>query len=250
MKKISIIIATYNAGKVLQRCLNSICPQKAEEVELLIIDGGSKDNTMDIVNANKDIIDYVVSEPDKGIYDAWNKGIKAATSEWIQFLGADDQLLPDAVFTYLKYLGEHELDDVDIICGKAKTVNRKGDVVASMGKPFVLKEFKRRMMISHGSTLHSQRFMKRNGEFSLDFRICGDYEFFMRNCDNIKANFIDHYFLLFQNDGASNRTGALIESYAIRKKYHSIALGENLFILVRGTLGLYYRKLKWWLCKK
>ena len=75
MKKISIIIATYNAGNVLQRCLDSIRPQKLDEIELLIIDGNSKDDTMDIINKNSDIVDYWVSEPDRGIYDAWNKGM-------------------------------------------------------------------------------------------------------------------------------------------------------------------------------
>lgn len=244
MKKISIIIATYNAGKVLQRCLDSIRPQKREEIELLIIDGGSKDDTMEIVRRNGDIIDYNISEPDKGIYDAWNKGVKAATGEWIQFIGADDQLMPDAVSTYMEYLNSHDTSGVDIISGKAKIVNGDGKVIGTMGRPFVLKEFKRRMMFSHGSTLHHRDFMKRNGEFSLDFRICGDYEFFMRNCESIKPNFIDHSFLLFQNDGASNQTPALKEAYFIRKKYRSVNSIENIFILIRGTMGLNYRKLK------
>lgn len=244
IKKISIIIATYNAGKVLQRCLDSIRPQKTDAIELLIIDGGSKDDTMDIVRRNGDIIDYNISEPDKGIYDAWNKGVKASTGEWIQFIGADDQLMPDAVSTYMEYLDSHDTSEVDIICGKAKIVDGDGKVIGTMGKPFMLGEFKKRMMISHGSTLHNNKFMKRNGKFSLDYRICADYEFFMRNCNGLKAAFINHCFLLFQNDGASNKTPALVESYSIRKKYRSINAIENAFILIRGTIGLNYRKLK------
>ena len=74
MKTISIIIATFNAGKVLQRCLDSLRPQKTEAIELLIIDGGSKDDTLRIIRDNAALVDYYVSEPDKGIYDAWNKG--------------------------------------------------------------------------------------------------------------------------------------------------------------------------------
>ena len=93
MKKIiSIIIATYNAEKTLKRCLNSIVSQKKDQLELLIIDGCSTDRTMDIVREFAESIDVIVSEVDKGIYDAWNKGIRLATGEWIMFLGADDYL--------------------------------------------------------------------------------------------------------------------------------------------------------------
>ena len=88
MKKIiSIIIATYNAEKTLKRCLNSIVSQKKDQLELLIIDGCSTDRTMDIVREFAESIDVIVSEVDKGIYDAWNKGIRLATGEWIMFLG-------------------------------------------------------------------------------------------------------------------------------------------------------------------
>lgn len=142
MKKISIIIATYNAGKVLQRCLDSIRPQKTDGIELLIIDGNSKDNTMEIVNANSDIIDFHVSKPDRGIYDAWNKGIKAATGEWILFLGADDQLMPNAISVYLEYLSVDLIDNVDIISAKAKMIDSKGNVVCVFGKQFIWDEFR------------------------------------------------------------------------------------------------------------
>ena len=100
MKKISIIIATYNAEKTLQRCFDSIRNQKNEKIELIVIDGNSNDNTLSIIESNADIVDYYVSESDKGIYDAWNKGVKVSTGEWIEFLGADDKLLPDSLPLY------------------------------------------------------------------------------------------------------------------------------------------------------
>ena len=74
MKLLSIIIATYNAGNTLDACLTSITKQKSSEIELLIIDGGSSDKTLDIIHSYGDKIDVLISEPDKGIYDAWNKG--------------------------------------------------------------------------------------------------------------------------------------------------------------------------------
>ena len=99
--KISIIIATYNAGKTLARCLQSIREEKTNEIELLVIDGGSKDNTLDIINTYQDTIDYSCSEPDKGIYDAWNKGISHAKGDWMMFIGADDYLVGNALSDYL-----------------------------------------------------------------------------------------------------------------------------------------------------
>ncbi|MBP9970812.1 MAG: glycosyltransferase, partial [Paludibacteraceae bacterium] len=100
--KISIIIATYNASKTLNRCLDSIVSQKNSEVELIIIDGGSTDETLSVINSYSSDIDYVLSEKDNGLYDAWNKGIKAAKGDWIMFLGADDQLLSNALEKYIE----------------------------------------------------------------------------------------------------------------------------------------------------
>ena len=81
MKVISIIIATFNAEKVLERCLKGLKLQKKDEVEILIIDGASTDHTVSIVKKNLGVVDIILSEPDRGIYDAWNKGIKLARSD-------------------------------------------------------------------------------------------------------------------------------------------------------------------------
>ncbi len=243
MKNISIIIATYNADKVLQRCLNSIRPQKTEEIELLIIDGNSKDKTMEIVNNNKDIIDYAVSEPDKGIYDAWNKGIKASTGEWIQFLGADDELTPNAIETYLRHVKEEANSAIDIISGKAYLINRKGKIIGTFGKPLVWNELRHNMFISHGSTLHNRTFVKKNGSFSLDYKTCADYEFFVRYGKNINARFINEYLIKFLIGGTSDSIAAIKETFLIRHKHKSVNQLVNYYYFTKGVLGFYIRKL-------
>ncbi|MDV3113763.1 glycosyltransferase family 2 protein [Segatella copri] len=243
MKKISIIIATYNAGNVLQRCLDSIRPQKLDEIELLIIDGNSKDDTMDIINKNSDIVDYWVSEPDRGIYDAWNKGIKAATGDWIQFVGADDQLLKGAITTYLAFLSTDNVSPYDIISAKSYLVNSKDEIIAYFGKPYSWNEFRRFMVFSHGTTLHSKQFIKRNGFFDINYRICGDYEYFMRAGRKLKAAYIDKCLLRFQADGASTKVDAVKETYQIRKRYNCVANFENYYLYLRGLLYVYYHKL-------
>jgi cellulose synthase/poly-beta-1,6-N-acetylglucosamine synthase-like glycosyltransferase len=94
-KLISVIVVTYNAAKTLQTCLNSIFAQTYPAIELIIVDGNSTDGTKEILEANNSRINYWISEPDKGIYDAMTKALKKATGQWIYFLGADDELLPD-----------------------------------------------------------------------------------------------------------------------------------------------------------
>jgi len=90
---ISIIIVVYNAGQYLEQTLLSVIQQTYKHIELIIIDGGSSDNTIEILKRYDDRISYWKSEPDKGIYDAMNKAIDIATGNWVYFLGAGDILL-------------------------------------------------------------------------------------------------------------------------------------------------------------
>lgn len=93
--RVTVIIVTYNAAATLQKSLDSVYMQSYPDIELIVIDGNSNDTTKDILIANNDKIDYWKSEPDCGIYDAMTKALKRATGNWIYFLGADDDLLPD-----------------------------------------------------------------------------------------------------------------------------------------------------------
>jgi glycosyltransferase involved in cell wall biosynthesis len=91
---ISIIIATFNAGQHLRECLESVLSQSVKDIEVLVMDGGSTDNTMAILKDLDNGIISWTSEPDAGIYDAMNKAAKLAKGKWLYFLGADDRLLP------------------------------------------------------------------------------------------------------------------------------------------------------------
>lgn len=93
MVKISIITVSYNAAKTIEQTIRSVVNQTYKNIEYIIIDGGSTDGTVDIIKKYEDKIAYWVSEPDKGIYDAMNKGIMLATGDYVYFLGADDKLL-------------------------------------------------------------------------------------------------------------------------------------------------------------
>ena len=98
--KISVVTVCYNAADTIEKTMLSVLNQTYHDIEYIIIDGGSTDGTVEIIRKYADRIAYWVSEPDKGIYDAMNKGIKVATGEYIYFLGADD-LLCENVFFYI-----------------------------------------------------------------------------------------------------------------------------------------------------
>jgi glycosyltransferase involved in cell wall biosynthesis len=90
---VSVVCVTYNAGKTLPRLIKSVRDYKTGAVEFVLIDGASTDDTIDILSANDDVIDFWISEPDNGIYDAMNKSMNYVKGKWVIFLGADDLLL-------------------------------------------------------------------------------------------------------------------------------------------------------------
>ena len=111
--KFSIITVTYNAGAVLEDTIQSVITQTYKNVEYIIVDGGSKDRTLQIVEQYKEHIHTVISEPDKGLYDAMNKGIKLATGDYLCFLNAGDELHEDDTLQLMVHsITEPTLPDV------------------------------------------------------------------------------------------------------------------------------------------
>lgn len=108
--KISIITVSYNSEKHIESTIRSVINQTYKDIEYIIIDGGSSDRTVEIINKYRDKIAYFVSEPDKGISDAFNKGVKAATGDIIGIVNSDDQLLDDCVIEKVVQRFEPQID--------------------------------------------------------------------------------------------------------------------------------------------
>ena len=125
-KLITIVTATYNAGRTLETCIKSVLSQKADDIEYIIVDGASTDNTVSIVEKYKSDIDIFISEPDKGVYDAWNKALRVCHGEWIVFLGADDYYAEGSLDKYIHFIESHDVDNVDIIAARGVLVNENG----------------------------------------------------------------------------------------------------------------------------
>lgn len=229
---ISIIIATYNAKKTLQKCLNSILPQLSDQVELIIIDGKSKDSTNEIIDFYSSNIAYTISEPDKGIYDAWNKGVKISRGKWIAFIGADDVLLPNAIETYLKVIKETDsIDEYDYICARNEYVDKEGSLIKLIGNKPNWKTFRKRMNAAHVASLHNKtNLFGQIGYYDLSFKICADYELLMRKKDKLKCLFIPNHIAQMQIGGMSFSTKAIVETFWIRHKYVSVPFLYNVIL--------------------
>ena len=101
---VSVVIAALNGVATLANAIQSVREQTYPNAELIVVDGGFTDGTVEILRRLNNQIDYWTSKPDSGIYDAWNKGVKLATGEWIAFLGSDDRYRPDAVARYIELI--------------------------------------------------------------------------------------------------------------------------------------------------
>ncbi|MBO4892347.1 MAG: glycosyltransferase [Prevotella sp.] len=235
MKELSIIIATYNAASTIRRCLTSIVSQKKPAVEILLIDGGSDDDTMAIVRSFGEAIDYTISEKDHGIYDAWNKGIRQASGQWLQFIGADDILFDGAILAQLDRLQANDTSDLDIITSKALMTNGTGKVIKDLSAPYCYESFIYRMDFAHGTTLHNRRLFEEQGLFDTRFRICGDYELLLRR--PLKSAFIDAYMLQISYGGVSTTLAARKEPFYARKKHRALPLWKNVLLSGREIIG-------------
>jgi len=248
MKVISIVIATYNAGKTLNRCIDSIITQKTDEIELLIIDGKSSDDTIKIVESYGEKVDYLISEKDKGIYDAWNKAIKVAQGKWIMFLGADDMLLDNCINDYLSFLenGNHNL--CDIISAKCLYCDENGKIInKNPNFKYDFDVFKYYMNISHGSTLHNKNLFKELGLFDISYKCSADYDFLMRR--RLKSEFIDKYMIVMQMGGTSFSLRGVKETFNIKRKYKYCSFMTDLYYSFKDILSIIYNSFLLKLCK-
>ena len=180
---ITVVTVCYNAVNELEKTMLSVLNQTYDNIEYIVIDGGSKDGTVDIIKKYADRLAYWVSEPDKGIYDAMNKGIKAATGEWINFMNAGDWFYE--IHT-LSIVFDKAIDaKYDVVYGDRISSYSKADYVQ---KPWAIEEFSFHFPIFHQSSFIRTGIMKKTG-YDLNYRICADFAFFYKVWSNNGAFF-------------------------------------------------------------
>ncbi len=226
MYRISIITVVKNNAQTIKDAIDSVLSQTYQNIEYIVIDGGSTDGTVEIINGYKEKIDILISEPDYGIYDAMNKGIKEASGDIIGFLNSDDM-----------YNDEHVLNRIYEVFAKTKVDIVYGDLVyvekSNTSKiirywkagEYKKGAFKRGWHPPHPSFFVKKEIYEKYGLFDLDYRIAADYELMLRFIEKyrIKTVYIQNLLVKMRTGGESNRSvaniiKANIESYKAWKK--------------------------------
>src|SRR5690606_14412632 len=177
--KISIITIAFNNEKDIEATIRSVTNQSYTNIEYIIVDGASTDKTLEIVRQYSDRISQIISEPDKGIYDAINKGIKASTGDVVGLIHAGDRLYDNLVIE--KIANHFILHDIDASYGHSMIVNKKDQAIRINKSPeFNKNAFKWGWMPSHQSIYIRRNIFDKLGYYRLDLGGSGDYEFVLR----------------------------------------------------------------------
>lgn len=175
MKKLSLITICYNAENTIERTIKSILNQKNEQVEYLLIDGASTDNTVAIAKKYESEIDIFISEKDKGIADAFNKGILRAQGEFIGLINADDWLENGSINQLLESISNKK--EIDVFYGNLNSWrNGKVEFTAKANHRLLTKE----MTLNHPATFVRKTVYTQIGAFNTSYRCAMDYEFLLR----------------------------------------------------------------------
>ena len=220
---ISIITVVLNGEQHLDRTIQSVINQTYDNLEYIIIDGGSTDRTVDVINKHKDKIDYWVCEKDNGLYDAMNKGIDIATGEWINFMNAGDELYNYSVLMNLFNNQNHQ--EVEIIYGNHEIIYPAGQ--HHFVKAGIIKNFWKGELFSHQASFVKKNYLEKN-KFDHRKKIAADFELYYKALQNYtKFKLIDLTVAKFEAGGVSDvkRINSILERWKIIEK----TLKNNMF---------------------
>jgi len=205
MPLISIITSTLNSEQFIGSLSDSLRSQLFKDFEWVVIDGKSKDKTLQIIAMNSGVVTKVISEPDNGIYDAWNKGVTLAKGEWICFIGADDFFIDANALGEISSSLRGVYPKHRIGYRALSLVNQKKQELYKIGEPWseARKKIKDIMTLPHPGLMHHKTLFEEFGQFDTSFKIAGDYEFLLRVLKNQDPYYCEG------RPGIAMRTGGL-----------------------------------------
>ncbi len=236
MKDLSIIIPVYN-NIFVGDALRSI--EEDESIEIIVVDGESKTDTLEVLDKYKNKIDILISEKDKGLYDAMNKGISLASGTWIFTLASDDRLLCNPVSVIKKYKDF----DSDVLCGSliVKDFNNRFYII----KPS-LDKLDLECTLCHPGTFFKKSVYEKFGKYNLAYKCAADHEMFLRLArGNVNIKIIPEIITLFSYGGTSttNPWRAFKEDVIISDEYGILKIKSRANMFVR-IIKLYGAKIK------
>lgn len=217
----SIITVCYNSAKTIERTIKSVLNQSYDSWEYIIVDGKSTDNTLEIVNdyAKKENRIRVISEPDHGIYDAMNKGIKMAQGTLIGMVNSDDYYEKDALQNIQEaYKGT----DYEIVYGMQRNWSIDGRIMSII---FNHHDFMEQAMICHPTCFITRKLYTEIGMYSLQYKSSSDYDFMIRMHRDNRVVFTPVYKIIsnFAYGGMSDSVEAHLETFKIWRRYGCIS---------------------------
>jgi glycosyltransferase len=206
--KISIITVVYNSVDTIQHAIDSVLGQSYDNIEYIVVDGASKDGTLEVLEKNKNNIDVLISEQDNGIYDAMNKGLDVATGDIIGTLNSDDFYASNNIIQKVANLfGTKQVDSIygDLIYVDAKNIDRV--IRYWKSKPFQEGLFQKGWHPAHPTFFVKSEVYKKYGKFNTDLKIAADYEIMLRFLEKyqISSYYIPEVLVKMRLGGESNR---------------------------------------------
>lgn len=244
--KISIITTTYNSASTIKNTLESVNSQTYANIEHIIVDGLSTDNTLDVIKKYGKRVSKVISEKDDGIYDAMNKGIKAATGDVIGILNSDDFYMSDDAIKLI--VSEFTEKGVDAVYTNLFIVDaEKTDKIIRECKYESYKKgfFKRGWHPPHPTLFVRKNVYDAFGLFDTTFKIAADYDFMLRVFEkgNIKSSYLPVYTLKMRNGGASTNSISNIK-LSQKECLQSLEKNDVKYSKILYFAGKYYGKIK------
>ena len=235
MAQLAIIIATYNSEKTLKTCLDSCFRLIGVDYEVFVADGGSTDKTIEICRTYPKLT-MICSEPDHGIYDAWNKVLSQIDVDWYCFIGSDDYFVSHDI---LSRVFENRTSSSNYISGNAILFQPNNPVSERIiGKPYQVNDFIKSMPAIHSGSLHHRSIVQPQC-FNKDYKIAGDYDLLCRNFQNLRPEYIPQPFIYMQDGGISktNLRCAINETYKIRRTYFNVTRMSYILMFVKTHLA-------------
>lgn len=228
--KITLITATFNSARTLSACLASVRAQGASGLEHIVIDGGSRDGTLEVLDAHRDQISTLVSEPDNGIYEALNKGLARATGEVVGFLHADDEWADARVFQRISTAFEDP--EVEAVYGDLLYVDAANPARVRRrwrAGRYSPARLALGWMPPHPTFFVRRRLYQRAGFFDPSYRIAGDYESMLRLLGAMQGRieYIPEVLVRMRLGGTSNRSlrNLLVKSMEDYRALRSTGVG-------------------------